>query len=89
MTERVPAGEIERIVGRKRDPLHHWARAVSAEQTVYILHSEACRLLNNDLRDCPYSRALDTGIDEADWTQDVPVRIRIKHGRLVQAEIPA
>lgn len=42
MTERVPADEIENIVGRKRSVKDHYARAVSAEQTVYILHSREC-----------------------------------------------
>ena len=61
MTERVPADDIENIVGRKRSVKDHYARAVSAEQTVYVLHSRGCLALNADLRDCPWCLALDRG----------------------------
>jgi hypothetical protein len=39
MTRLVDPSEIERIVGIKRHPLWHYARAVTAERTVYIMHS--------------------------------------------------
>lgn len=43
MTDLVPADQIEQIVGARRHPLAHLGRAVSAEQTVYILHSQRCK----------------------------------------------
>jgi hypothetical protein len=67
MTDLVSPARIESIVGVARHPTEHWGRAVSAEQTVYILHSRACLHAGNDLRDCEYSVALDLGIDVRDW----------------------
>ena len=63
MTDLVPADQIEQIVGIQRHPYRHYARAITAEQTVYILHSQACRDTVPDLRECIYSIALDRGID--------------------------
>lgn len=86
MTDLVPAEDIERIVGIERHLTRHYARAVSAEQTVYILHSRDCRDLGDDLRDCRFSRALDKGIDEGIWMdhEDKPVRVEVtRMGRLV------
>lgn len=85
MTQRVDSGEIEGIVGIKRDLTQHWARAVSEEQTVYILHSVECLAFEKDLRDCAFSKALDHGIDEADWSEheDQPVLVAIRSDRLV------
>lgn len=83
MTERVPADEIENIVGRKRSAKYHYARAVSAEQTVYILHSRECLALNADLRDCPWSLALGGGIDLDEWVADVPLTVYVRSGRLL------
>ena len=83
MTERVPADEIENIVGRKRSVKDHYARAVSADQTVYILHSRECLALNADLRDCPWSLALDRGIDLDEWVEDVPLTVYARSGRLL------
>lgn len=79
MTDLVPAADIERIVGEHRHPHLHLGRAVSAEQIVYILHSAGCRDSTPDLRDCDYSRALDLGIYEGDWTgrQDRPIVLAI------------
>lgn len=77
MTEIVPADEIEGIVGRPRHPTQHWGRAVSAEQRVYIMHSQACRDEGLDLRQCAYSRALDRGINGENWTEDVPLQLVI------------
>ena len=81
MSQLVPAEEIEGIVGVTRHATQHWGRAVSAEQTVYILHSQEC--LDDPewgLQDCPYSRALDQGIDTADWDLDEPVPVIIRNG---------
>lgn len=68
MTRLEPAHRIEKIVGAKRHPTDHLARAVSAEQRVYILHSAECAApWHRDLRDCEYSLALDLGIDLHIW----------------------
>lgn len=77
MTNLVPATEIEGIVGVPRHPTLHHGRAVSAEETVYILHSHQCLADFEDLRDCPYSIALDDGIQIGLWVEDVPVVLAI------------
>ena len=63
MSNLVPPSEIEGIVGAHRHAVSHFGRAVSSEQTVYILHSRECVDSGVDLRDCPFSVALDKGID--------------------------
>jgi len=73
----VPAEDIERIVGAHRDLTLHQALAVSAEQTVYILHSQACLDSGVDLRECRFSLALDNGIDLAEWEEDAPVVVDV------------
>lgn len=83
MTDLVSPDEIEQIVGVQRHHSWHYARAVSEEQTVYILHSEKCRDATPDLRDCPFSAALDRGIDVAEWVEDQPVRVVVRWGRLI------
>lgn len=74
---------IEAIVGAARDPRQHIARAVSKEQRVYILHSRTCANSGRDLRLCPYSLALDAGIDPESWVEDKPFVVAVDHGRLV------
>jgi hypothetical protein len=73
------ADKIEGIVGAPRHLTLHLARAVSAEQRVYIMHSHECCYETPDLRDCEYSRALDNGIEMDEWEhwQDRPVMVRI------------
>ena len=85
MSEFVPADEIEQIVGVKRHATRHYACAVSAEQTVYILHSFACKDSGVDLRECLFSLALDNGIDGVDWSglEDQPIRVTINRSRLL------
>lgn len=85
MADLVPADEIEQIVGAFRHSHQHLGRAVSAEQTVYILHSERCRDSGIDLRECAYSKALDSGIDMDWWHQyqDRAVVLVPRHERLV------
>lgn len=89
MTDLVNVSEIERIVGVRRHVSDHYGRAVSAEQTVYILHSEACRDSGIDLRNCVYSVALDLGIEHVlPWTgwrrvQDRPTRLSLLRGFLM------
>lgn len=85
MSDLVPTDEIEAIVGVKRHQSEHIARAVSAEQKVYILHSQGCLdditsddpEWQRDLRDCPFSLALDRGIDKDNWPEDVPIRVSV------------
>jgi hypothetical protein len=43
----------------------------------YVLHSEECLAAYSDLRECPYSIALDKGVDTSQWTEDLPVPLRI------------
>lgn len=71
--------ELEAIVGANRHATDHLGRAVSAEQRVYVLHSEECRARGIDLRTCEYSIALDHGIDLSIWQdfQDRPVTLAI------------
>lgn len=88
MSELVTSVPIEWIVGAKRHPVFHLARAITAMRRVYILHSAACVENYPDLRDCPYSLALDRGINEAEWpSRDVPVRVMVSWGRLVPYEL--
>lgn len=82
MTDVVPAEDIERIVGVPRHPLLHIARAVSAEQRVYVLHSHRCLTEHADLRLCPFSLALDNGIFSDEWTEDEPVAVTVVNERL-------
>lgn len=89
MSNLVPADSIEKIVGIARHATDHYGRADSAEKTVYILHSQECKDSTPDLRDCPFSIALDRGIEHFwPWTgwrhvQDQAVRLEISRGYLV------
>lgn len=89
MTDLVNPNEIEALVGRLRHATVHYARASSVDQQVYILHSQQCKDSTPDLRDCPYSVALDRGIVHAlPWNvwrraQDRPVRIQVRDGWLM------
>jgi hypothetical protein len=67
VTDLVPTEEIEQLVGAQRLPMAHVGRAVSAEETVYILHSQRCKDAAGDLRTCPFSIALDRGINLTRW----------------------
>lgn len=79
MTRLERADQIETIVGAKRHPTVHLARAASAEQRVYLLHPDECIARGIDLRTCEYSEALDHGIDLDAWAgaEDQPVRVLI------------
>jgi hypothetical protein len=77
MSKLVDPGRIEAIVGVARHPSVHYARAVSAEATVYILHSQQCKDSGIDLRECAYSLAMDQGIDLDRWMGDVPVPVTV------------
>lgn len=82
MSDLVDPDRIEEIVGVKRHPTDHVAKAVSSDQTVYVLHSRECFDAHEDLRDCEYSKALDLGIDLEEWVEDEPVFVTIVSGRL-------
>jgi hypothetical protein len=88
VSDLVPAESIESIVGAERHPNRHLARAVRAEQTVYILHSYDCLESGIDLRDCDFSRALDNGIRPAEWPEDVAVAVAVHENRLVPTSQP-
>lgn len=77
MTDIVPTEDIERIVGVERHATEHWARAVSAEKCVYILHSHECLNSGVDLRECRFSRALDNGIRVSEWVEDEALPVAI------------
>ncbi len=82
MTDLVDAATIEEIVERPRHASTHIGRVISAEGKVYILHSQACLQYGTDLRECRYSKALDRGIDLADWKawEDQPVSLCVVNG---------
>lgn len=83
MSKLVRAEDIEAIVGQERHKRVHYGRAVTTEQTLYILHSRECLESGIDLRGCEYSTALDNGIDPAQWRgfEDEAVALYIdQHG---------
>lgn len=85
MSDKVDADKIEQIVGVERKMAEHWGKVISSEGRVYILHSRMCQKHYSDLRDCPYSRALDRGIDIDEWVVDEPTALCITiEGWLVQ-----
>lgn len=91
MTRIESAKTIEATVGAKRHETIHVARAVSDEERVYVLHSKECVREYADLRTCPFSLALDEGIDLGPWedSQDVAVEVEIdeEYGDLVPTRI--
>lgn len=90
MADLVPSDQIEQSVGVTRHSTRHYARAVSAEQTVYILHSARCKGSGRDLRECLFSRALDNGIREGDWIghEDKPIRVTIDREQRLIPVVP-
>jgi hypothetical protein len=85
VSDLVPAEDIERIVGCPRHRKAHYGRAVSDEQTVYILHSKECLDSGIDLRKCRFSIALDRGIDLRRWDgyEDIAVALGVWETKLV------
>lgn len=55
MIEHVDPNSIEAIVGAKRHNTLHLGRAISSNQTVFILHSRSCKETVDDLFTCVYS----------------------------------
>lgn len=89
MSTLVDPSRIERIVGMKRRRQAHYGRAISGEQTVYILHSQRCLDSGIDLRNCRFSRALDLGIEHPYWTGagDKPVVLGVWNGHLIPIKV--
>jgi hypothetical protein len=85
VSDLVDPSVIEGIVGASRHEQLHQARAVSAEQSVYILHSRECvaELGWDGLRRCPFSKALDRG--HFILPEDQAIVIDIEDGLLVPA----
>jgi hypothetical protein len=90
VSDLVDPDKIEAIVGVERHATRHYARAVSAEQTVFILHSKRCLLGTPDLRECLFSVALDNGIDLDVWAdhQDRPMRVSINRSLRLIPVVP-
>lgn len=88
MTNRVPKEDIELKVGRRRDPIRHYGKLRTDDWLMYILHSQECVDSFEDLRECPYSLALDRGVDELEWPTDVTVHLGISDGSLVDKDNP-
>ena len=84
MTKPVDSERIEDIVGYPRRIYQHTGRAVSDEQTFYILHSYTCLDRYKDLTQCPYSKALDKGV--LFDTADAPQLLRVESGWLVGSD---
>lgn len=89
MSDLVPSDQIEGKVGIARHRKVHFGRAVSAEQTVYILHSQQCLDSGIDLRECRFSTALDQGINLAQWEgrEDRPVALGVWGDRLIPIKV--
>lgn len=60
MSDRVPADLIERVVGAWRHATRHIIRGDDGG-AAYLMHSRECVSTWDDLRDCPWSIALDRG----------------------------
>lgn len=67
MTEKIPAWEVEGVVGAKRHPTLHLGRMDTYKGKVYVLHSQECLEKTEDLRDCWFSHALDKGVKPTEW----------------------
>lgn len=87
MADLVDPAKVERIVGMPRHESVHYGRAVSAEETVYILHSFECLKRNPDLRECSYAKA---DMDPDYWIgfMDGAMILSIINGRLVPIGAP-
>jgi len=86
MTNIVPAEDIEALVGAARHPTLHQARVDTQDtEQVYILHSQKCidryGLRPDDIRSCPFSKALDNGIEDYEWADhyDQPVVVTVMY----------
>lgn len=81
MTGQVPGDQIEIVVGARRHPREHIIRGIPDDGFAYILHSSECRARYDDLRECPWSLALDRGLV---WLPpDQPRYVRLRNSRLI------
>lgn len=90
MTQPVDPTQIEDLVGAKRHPTKHQARADTVKQTVYILHSQECLDTGVPLTQCRYSLALDRGAEPWAWEgyEDRPVFVEPLETGLFPADEP-
>lgn len=88
MSDLVNPDEIEAIVGHAREEYAHWGRMSTVDKRFYILHSRRCKDSGIDLRQCPYSVALDQCFDPLDWEglEDRPMPLELWHGNLMPDE---
>lgn len=90
MTNLVPHEDVPRIVGRPRHPTLHFGLADPESELLYILHSVECFESGRDLRECPFSLALDQGAPMDVWEsyENQPVELAITEccGNLVPKE---
>jgi len=79
MAERVPAADIETVVGIERHLTLHYARVNTAWRITYVLHSHACWDAPTPLLECEFSIALEQPIDELEWAAylDRPVAVSV------------
>ena len=98
MTERVDPTEIETKVGAPRhENLHlglvdlngHDPASYLIQAQVFILHSHRCKSAREDLRECPFSIALDRGAGQ--WDPDLFERTVVlgidEYGRLIPRRV--
>lgn len=83
MSTIIPADEVEELVGARRHEFRHIMRYDSLCAELHILHSAVCKDSMADLRDCPFSVALDDGgVKDGDWWDDEPVFVDLEDGEL-------
>ena len=86
MSERVPASQIEGLVGAHRHRTEHIIRGDFPSGIAYLLHPAACIARYDDLRECPWSRALTRG--EVWLPDDLPHRVRLHNGESIADMTP-
>ena len=89
MTNLVNPDHIEEIVGVPRDEGAHIGIARTSDMTFYIMHSKQCVRMFEDLRECPFSKALDKGFTYPhDVIENKPTHLGISHfGTLYQGNV--
>ena len=81
MTHRVPADQIEALVGAKRHQSRHIIRGGEVSGIAYILHPHTCLKRHTDLRECPWSLALDR--DDVWLPDNGPHYVNLRAGQLI------
>lgn len=78
MTNLVDPATIEALMGQPRHPQRHIG--LWDGHTVTIMHALWCTQLGRDIRDCPWSLALDAGrIHHMPLNQPIPLRLTRAH----------